>query len=112
MDSPTTVRISPAPSDDMTIRIRYVGTSTALTSDSSTTAMPDKYNPILSYRVAMKVAAYSNAPSNIMELCQTSEKSLYDAMYSEYMLSNSTEPLQMGGSGLESRKYLPLFRTA
>jgi len=112
MQSPTTVRISPAPSDDMTIRIRYVATSTALTSDSSTTAMPDKYNPILSYRVAMKVAAYSNAPSNIVELCQSSEKKLYDAMYSEYMLSNSTEPLQMGGSGLESRKYLPLFRTA
>ena len=28
MQSPTTVRISPAPSDDMTIRIRYVATST------------------------------------------------------------------------------------
>lgn len=112
MQSPTTVRISPAPSDDMTIRIRYVATSTVLSSDGSTTAMPDKYNPILSYRVAMKVAAYSNAPSNIMELCQASERNLYDAMYSEFMLSHSTEPLQMGGSGLESRKYLPLFRTA
>jgi hypothetical protein len=104
--------ISPTPTKDITVRIRFTKTNSSLSLDSSTTGMPDKYNPILSYRVAMKVAAYSNAPSNIMELCQSSERGLYNAMYSEYMLSNSTEPLQLGGSGLESRKYLPWFRTA
>ena len=104
--------ISPTPTKDINVRIRFTKTNTSLSSDSSTTGMPDKYNPILAYRVAMKVCAYTAAPKNILELCQASADNLYGAMYSEFILSNSQEPLQMGGSGLATRKYLPWFRTA
>jgi hypothetical protein len=112
MQSPTTVRISPAPSKDITVRIRYVITPVELTTDASISIVPYKYSPIIAYRVGMRIAAYSGAPSNIIDLCQASSSNLYNAMYSEYMISHSTEPLQMGGSGLATRKYLPWFRTA
>jgi hypothetical protein len=106
------ITISPAPVNDITIRVRYTLATPTLSSDNSTPAMAEKYRPLLAYRAAMRVCAYSNAPQNIMELCSSSAGALYEAMYVEYQLTNSTEPLQLGGSGLQSRKYLPWFRTA
>ena len=106
------VTISPAPDNDITVRVRYTISTPQLSSDSSTPAMAEKYRSVLAYRAAMRVCAYSNAPDNIIALCGSSANSMYDAMYSEYQLSHSMEPLQIGGSGLATRKYLPWFRTA
>ena len=106
------VIILPEPTTAITLRVRYIMVTPALTTDAATPAMAEKYRPLLAYRAAIKVCAYANAPSNIVELCATSAASMYETMYSEYQLSHSTEPLQLGGSGLQSRKYLPWFRTA
>jgi hypothetical protein len=106
------VKISPTPNRDITVRVRYIIGTPQLTSDSSTPAMAEKFRSLLAYSTAVKVCAYSNAPQNIVDLCNSSATSLYAAMYNEYQLSNSIEPLQIGGSGLETRKYLPWFRTA
>ena len=104
--------LSPAPTNDITLRVRYIIATPTLSSDNSTPAMAEKYRPVLAYRAAIRVCAYSNAPKNIVDLCSASAQSLYEAMYVEYQLTHSTEPLQLGGSGLQSRKYLPWFRTA
>lgn len=106
------VKISPTPTNDITVRARYVIETPQLTSDGSTPAMAEKFRSFLAYSAAVKVCLYSNAPQNIVDLCNTSATSLYASMYNEYQLSHSTEPLQIGGSGLETRKYLPWFRTA
>lgn len=106
------ILLSPAPTKDITIRVRYTLATPTLSTDNSTPAMAEKYRPLLAYRVASRVCAYSSAPQNIMDLCIGSASALYNAMYSEYQLNHSTEPLQIGGSGLQSRKYLPWFRTA
>lgn len=106
------VRISPTPNKNITVRVRYTIETPQLTSDSSTPAMAEKFRSLLAYSTAVKVCAYSNAPQNIIDLCNSSATSLYTSMYNEYQLSHSTEPLQIGGSGLETRKYLPWFRTA
>jgi hypothetical protein len=106
------VKISPTPTNDVTIRVRYVIETPQLTSDSSTPAMAEKFRSLLAYSAAVKVCLYSSAPQNIVDLCNSSATSLYASMYNEYQLSHSTEPLQIGGSGLETRKYLPWFRTA
>lgn len=106
------VVLSPAPVNDITLRVRYTITTPTLSADNSTPAMAEKFRPLLAYRTALKVCAYSNAPQNIVDLCSASATALYEAMYSEYQLNHSTEPLQLGGSGLQSRKYLPWFRTA
>jgi hypothetical protein len=106
------VKISPTPTNDITVRVRYVIETPQLTSDGSTPAMAEKFRSLLAYSTAVKVCAYSNAPQNIIDLCNSSATSLYTSMYNEYQLSHSTEPLQIGGSGLETRKYLPWFRTA
>jgi hypothetical protein len=106
------ILLSPAPTKDITIRARYLIATPTLSADNSTPAMAEKYRALLSYRTALKVCAYSGAPQNIIDLCLASAAALYDAMYSEYQLNHSTEPLQLGGTGLQSRKYLPWFRTA
>jgi hypothetical protein len=106
------VVISPAPTKDITLRVRYTLATPTLSSDNSTPAMAEKYRPLLAYRAAMKVCAYANAPQNIVDLCRASADALYDAMYVEYQITHSTEPLQLGGMGLQSRKYLPWFRTS
>ena len=106
------VTISPAPTNPVTFRVRYTVATPALSTDNATPAMAEKYRAILAYRAALRVCSYSGAAQNITELCAASANSLYEAMYREYQLDHTTEPLQLGGSGLQSRKYLPWFRTA
>jgi hypothetical protein len=104
------VVLSPAATKDVTIRVRYVQTAAPLSSDGSTPLMALRYRSLLAYSVAMRAAAYTGATQNIMDLCQASAARMYDIMYSEYQLAHSDEPLQLGGSALETRKYMPWFR--
>jgi hypothetical protein len=106
------VTISPAPTRDFVIRVRYVQTGAGLVTDTSEPAFAQQFRSILAYRVAMRVAAYTNAPQNIMDLCSAGAGAMFDAMYTAYQLEHSMEPLQLGALALESHKYMPWFRTA
>jgi hypothetical protein len=60
----------------------------------------------------MRVAAYTNADKNIMDLCAMVAQNMFESMNQFYQLEHSMEAFQLGGKSLESRKYLPWFRTA
>jgi hypothetical protein len=106
------VSLTPTPDSDITVRFRYVTPVTGLASDSSEPLFDGKFRQILPYRVAVRVLDYLGVNSPLRDTYLSLAGSLFDDMVSEYMLDHSMEPLQLGGRGLETRKYLPWFRTA
>lgn len=106
------VTISPTPERDITIRARYAASFSPLTGDLSEPGFDEQFRSILAYRVGMRVAAYTNADKNIMDLCVMVSQNMFEAMNKFYQLEHSMEAFQLGGKALETRKYLPWFRTA
>lgn len=106
-----TMTLTPAPSSAITLRVRYVQAITGLTSDASEPSFDAKFRSLLAYRVAVRVLDYLGVASPMRDTYVGVSQATYDEMYSAYMLDHSTEPLQLGGRGLETRKYLPWFRT-
>ena len=106
-----TMTLTPAPSTAIVLRVRFVQAITGLGSDASEPAFDGKYRSLLAYRVAARVLDYLGVSKPVRDTYVSVSQSLYDNMYSEYVLDHSTEPLQLGGRGLETRKYLPWFRT-
>ena len=105
------VTLSPSPERSLVVRVRYQQRAGALQS-GDTPAMDEQFRSILAYRAGARVAAYTSADKGIVELCNFTAQRLYEAMDSYYQLDHSMEPFQVGGKSLESRKYLPWFRTA
>jgi hypothetical protein len=106
------VTISPTPERDITVRVRYIVSFSPLTNDLGQPGFDEQFRSILAYRVGMRVAAYTNADKNIMDLCVMVSQNMFDAMNKFYQLEHSMEAFQLGGKSMESRKYLPWFRTA
>jgi hypothetical protein len=117
------VVIGPVQTEDVVLRIRYAVTpeygylmpatvAGATGNTFSEFAIPNRYLHILSYRVAMRAAVISEAPQDVYNMCSKAAQDLYDSMYRDYETAHSQEPFQMGGNALETRKYVPWFRTA
>lgn len=106
------VTISPAPERDIVIRTRYVLALNQMSADSDQPLFAAQFRSVLAYRVGMRVAAYTNADKNIMDLCAMVAQNMFESMNQFYQLEHSMEAFQLGGKSLESRKYLPWFRTA
>ena len=106
------VTISPAPTRSFTIRARYRQAANSLSVDTDTPLMANQFRSILAYRAGLRVASYTGAPKAVAELCAATAQRMFEAMDSFYQLEHSMEPFQVGGLGLETRKYLPWFRTA
>jgi len=106
-----TMLITPTSDSDTTFRVRYLQSVSGLTLDASEPAFDTKYRSLLAYRVAARVLDYLGVSKPVRDTYVGIAQSMFDTMYSEYMVSHSTEPLQLGGSGLTTRKYMPWFRT-
>lgn len=105
------ITLTPAPESDIVLRVRYVQGVTGLGSDAAEPAFDPKFRSLLSYRVAARVLDYLGVSKPVRDTYVSVAQAIFDDLYSEYMLDHSTEPLQLGGRGLETRKYLPWFRT-
>jgi hypothetical protein len=117
------ILVAPLQTEDVVIRIRYAVTpeygylmpssiAGSVGNAFSEFAIPQRYLHILSYRVAMRAAVISEAPQDVYNMCSKAAQDLYDSMYRDYETANTQEPFQMGGNALETRKYVPWFRTA
>jgi hypothetical protein len=117
------VVIAPIPKEDIRLRIRYAivpqpGTAMPTTTEGTPGniftgfAVPERYRHLISYRVAMRAAVIAEAPQAVFDMCANAAAALYQAMYNDYEMAHTQEPFQLGGNGLESRKYVPWFRTA
>ena len=117
------IQIAPVQTEDTYLRIRYAvtpedgylmpATIAGSTGDNFTEfAIPSRYLHILSYRVAMRAAVLSEAPQDVYNMCSKAAQDLYDSMYRDYETAHTQEPFQLGGNALETRKYVPWFRTA
>lgn len=104
------LRITPTPEQDITIRVRYMGSVSGFANDSSAVAFATRFAPILAYRVATRIASHAGGNPDAVAMFASSADQLYMGMLSEYQLSHNMEPIQMGGVGLESPRYLPWFR--
>ena len=101
----------PALEESGTLKLRYVRKVTTLLLDSSQPLFDIRFRPMLGLRVAARIAAMrgdDKAANAFVEEYQ----SFLDQMVSEYLLDHDSRPIQLGGAGLETRKYLPWFRTA
>jgi hypothetical protein len=105
------VTLTPTPTSDITLRVRYTASISDLSTDNSQPAFNPRYRGILAYRTAIRVLNYLGVDSPVAAVYSSIAEGLYEAMVSEFILDHSTEPLQLGGRGLETRKYLPWFRT-
>jgi hypothetical protein len=66
---------------------------------------------MLGLRVAARIAAM-RGDDKMANAFVEEYQSFLDQMISEYLLDHDSRPIQLGGAGLETRKYLPWFRTA
>jgi hypothetical protein len=105
------VSISPTPTETVYIRAKFIIDAPLITSASSPLLFDPRFTDILAYRAAVIGSSWSDYGKKMKEVFQDSADQLFEAMVSFYLLDHSTEPLQIGGSALETRKYLPWFRT-
>jgi hypothetical protein len=105
------VTISPESQEDITVRVRYYKKPTELTTDASTTDIDLKFRSIIPYMTATKAALHIGNKERASYLSGLVNM-VRDTMYNEYQVSHNMEPIQIGGRGLETRKYLPWFRSA
>lgn len=92
------------------LHVRYLLNSVQLNGLDAVPAFEVRFVPILAYRVAAKIAAMQGDKQKT-EVFTGEYNSLFDQMVSEYTLSHDNRPFQLGSQGLETRKYLPWFRT-
>jgi hypothetical protein len=105
------LRWAPELSEAGILRVQYVRNISALSSDSDQPLFDAKFRPILAYRAAMRWASM-NGDRDRVQTFQSEYESMYEQMVNEYLLDHDTNPLQLGSEGLETRRYLPWFRTA
>ncbi len=105
-------RMTPTPTEDLTIKARLIEMIRTLASDTTTLIFDDKYATILSYRVAVELLIMSGATDGRSALYNGKADDLYQLMVKDYQLSSSSEPIQLGSQGLITRKYLPWFRVS
>jgi hypothetical protein len=93
------------------LHVRYLRDDVSFQSNGDSPLFAIRYRPILAYRVAAKIATLMGDKAK-SEVFTREYNSLFDQMVSEYTLSHDVRPIQLGSNGLETRKYLPWFRTA
>ena len=93
------------------LHVRYLRNDVVFQSGSDVPLFNNRYQPILAYRVAAKIATLIGDKAK-EEVFTNEYNSLFDQMVSEYTLNHDSRPFQLGSKGLETRKYLPWFRTA
>jgi hypothetical protein len=112
IDTTGKLTITPTPTEDITIKLRGQALVSHLSNDVSYPNFDSRFVTILSYRTAIKILTMSGVSDQRIPLYDSQANDLYELMRREYLTSSSTEPLQLGGSGLTTRKYLPWFRVA
>lgn len=105
------LRWAPELSESGILRVQYVRNVTAMSSDSDQPLFAARFRPILAYRAAMRWESM-NGDKNRVQTFQSEFESMLEQMVNEYLLDHDTNPLQLGSEGLETRRYLPWFRTA
>jgi hypothetical protein len=107
------LRIAPTPTEYTYLRVRYIQEPELVVGNPAQVVMiPANYSMILAYRAAVIGSEWSEYGKKMAPTYQKAADEIFETMVREYQLDHSTEPLQLGGSGLETRKYLPWFRPA
>jgi len=105
------ITIAPTPTENLTVRIRYVKNGDLMSSDASTTLLATQFVTILAYRAAIKGYLFApDANKKILEIYIQQERDMFDAIVSYYNLDHNTDAFQIGIRGVEERKYIPYFR--
>lgn len=105
------ITIAPAPTENITVKIRYVKNGDLMSTDASTTLLDTQFVNILAYRAAIKGYLFSpDANKKILEIYVQQERDMFDAIISYYNLDHNTDTFQLGIRGVEERKYIPYFR--
>jgi hypothetical protein len=104
--------VSPTPTETTYFRVRFIVNTPSITGPSSLIYFDPRFSDILAYRAAVIGSAWSDYGKKMREVFQDTADKLFEGIVSFYMLDHSTEPMQLGGSALETKKYLPWFRTA
>lgn len=105
------LRWAPELEESGVLRVQYVKNVTPLSSDSDQPLFAARFRPILAYRAAMRWASMGG-DKNRVQTFQSEFQSMLEQMVKEYLLDHDSNPLQLGSEGLETRRYLPWFRTA
>jgi len=104
--------ITPTPTEDITLKLRGQALAPILPTDVSYPNFDNRFVAILSYRTAVKILTMAGISDQRIPLYDSQANDLYELMRREYLISSSTEPLQLGSDGLITRKYLPWFRVS
>lgn len=108
----TNLYLSPEPTEEMYLKVRYVIEPAPLTTASFVIPFNVRFINYLAYVVAIKVMIYSTgADQKIIPLYQQQAEQLYAAMVDYYQNDHGTEPFQMGANGLDEPRYIPNFRS-
>jgi hypothetical protein len=105
------LRWSPELPEAGVLRVQYVRNIVPFVSDSDQPLFATRFRAILAYRAAMRWASM-NGDKNRVETFQSEYQSTFEQMVNEYLLDHDTNPMQIGSRGLETRRYLPWFRTS
>lgn len=106
--------VTPTPTQTTYFRIRYARETAPFTpaNPNETLGFGVNLTDIITYRAAVIGSSWSDYAKKMAPVFQDVADKLFDAMVSTYQLDHSTEPLQLGGTGLEGKKYMPWFRPA
>jgi|688.fasta_scaffold06066_9 hypothetical protein len=106
--------VTPTPTQTTYFRIRYAQETAPFTPALPNASLGFSVNlaDIVTYRAAVIGSSWSDYAKKMAPVFQDVADKLFDAMVSTYQLDHSTEPMQLGGTGLEGKKYMPWFRPA
>jgi hypothetical protein len=106
----TLLQITPAPNEDISLKVRYIVEPTPLLSGGSI-LFDARFIRILTYSAAAKVLSFTDkGDKKLIPYFYNEVERMTQDMHRYYQTDASTDSFSMGEAGLNTPKYIPFFR--
>lgn len=104
------VTIAPPQDHEITLRARYIVKHVELAFDEEEPLFDTQFRIVLCYGAAARILTMQGDTSKRNENFEMEAMRIIDSMMTEYQLDQDNRPIQLGGEGIQQRRYIPWFK--
>lgn len=104
------VTIAPPQDHEITLRARYIVKHVELAFDEEEPLFDAQFRIVLCYGAAARILTMQGDASKRNQNFEAEAMRIIDSMMTEYMLDHDNRPIQLGGEGIQQRRYIPWFK--
>jgi hypothetical protein len=104
------VTVAPPQDHEITLRARYIVRHVELSFDEDVPLFDSQFRIALCYGAASRILTMQGDTSKRNENFEGESMRIVDSMMTEYQLAQDNRPIQLGGEGIQQRRYIPWFK--